>query len=450
MREPDWQRRRGARPPTFHSREPQPRTSSSRPREPQLRRYGWLIAGGLLSVGLLGALLVLAQKFLLAGTAAVVVLTATPRPSATPLASASPGTLTQQIDAYVQHLSVTQQIGQLLMLAVYTDGYSSALDVPLRQTQVGSVIFFPNHNGGPLMPTTLAGAKQLIQDLKAHATNPLLVATDEEGGLVDRLEPYYGPSPSPGALGATGDPQQAYARAMLDAQRMQAMGINVDFAPLADVNQGGAIDPSRMFGDTTAQVTSFAGAFLDGLQQHGIAGTLKHWPGIGAVPANPDFGLPTLNHTQAQLNSIDFATFRALLSHQPDLIMVTHVLVPAYDPNELASLSPVLIDGVLRGQLGYQGVVVSDEMEANAITLFMQQQGYSDPAQAVGEASVRAILAGEDLIECPVDPVLEQGVVNAVTQAVQSGRISAARLQESVRRIIRLKVQMGILTLPPA
>ena len=103
---------------------------------------------------------------------------------------------------------------------------------------------------------------------------------------------------------------------------------------------------------------------------------------------------------------------------------------------------------MLRGQLGYQGVVVSDAMEANAITLFMQQQGYTDPAKGVGEASVRAILAGEDLIECPVDPVQAQGVVDAVTQAVVSGRISEARLDQSLRRIISLKVKMGILTLP--
>ncbi|HEU5199079.1 MAG TPA: glycoside hydrolase family 3 N-terminal domain-containing protein, partial [Ktedonobacterales bacterium] len=112
-------------------------------------------------------------------------------------------------------------------------------------------------------------------------------------------------------------------------------------------------------------------------------------------------------------------------------------------------LSPTLVDEVLRGQLGYQGVVVTDAMEADAITEFMQQRGYTNRAQAVGEASVLAILAGEDLIEMPLDPTLEQGVVNAVTQAVNSGRISEARLQQSLRRIISLKVKLGILTLPP-
>ncbi len=417
---------------------------------PVARSQRWvLIMGGVAGGSLITFLAILAWRLFFAGTASLVVVTTTTVPIQPTASSIPPPSLDQRIDTYIQHMTVTQQIGQLLMLSVYTDAYSAALDGPLQQAQIGNVVFFPDHNNGPLMPTTLAGLQQLIHDLQAHATSPLLIATDEEGGSVDRLKYYFDPSPSPEELANTGDPQRAYDQATLDAQRMQEVGINVDFAPLADVYQGGAIDMSRMFGKTPANVTRFAGAFLDGLQQHGIAGTLKHWPGIGGVQSNPDFALPTLNHTKEQLNAVDFATFRALLAHHPSLIMVTHVLVPAYDQTFPASLSPTLVDGVLRGQLGYQGVVVTDAMEAASITQFMQQRGYTDPAQAVGEASVLAILAGEDLIECPVAPDLEQGVVTAVTQAVQSGRISLERLQQSVHRILRLKVQMGLLSLPP-
>jgi beta-N-acetylhexosaminidase len=288
----------------------------------------------------------------------------------------------------------------------------------------------------------------MIQALQAHANTPLLVATDEEGGAVDRLAPYYGASPSPAALAATGDPQQAYNQAATDAARMHQLGTNTDFAPLADVYQGGAIDSTRTFGTTVAQVTTYAGAFLDGLQQHGIIGTLKHWPGLGATNANPDNALPTLNHTKAQLNAIDFASFRNLLSHQPGMIMATHIIVPAYDATYPASLSPIMIDGQLRGQLGYQGVVITDALDANSIVQFMQQQGYSDPAQGIAEASVLALLAGNDIVECPIEPDRLAAVVAAVTQAVQSGRISQARLHASLRRIIALKVRMGLITLP--
>jgi beta-N-acetylhexosaminidase len=360
----------------------------------------------------------------------------------------SSSSLSQRIDAYIAHLTPTQQIGQLLMLAVYANSYSPALQQPLQQWAIANAIVFNQYNNGPLMPASLSGWTQLVHDLQGHANQALLIATDEEGGDVDRLAPYYGPTPSPQQLAATGDPQRAYAQAQLDAERLRASGINTDFAPLADVAQGGAVDQSRMFGTTPAQVVTYAGAFLNGLQQHGIVGTLKHWPGIGSAPANPDFGLPTITHSQEQLNAIDFAPFRALLAQHPGMVMVTHVLVPAYDPDKPASLSPVLIQQVLRGQLGYQGVVITDAMDAQGLLQFMQQQGYDDPAQAIAEASVQAILAGNDIVECPIEPDRLAAVVAAVTKAVQTGRISQERLYQSLARIIALKVQMGLITLP--
>ncbi len=371
----------------------------------------------------------------------------TPTPGITPT-PAQPANLAQRIDAYINHMTQTQQIGQLLMIAVYTNGYTSALNQPLQQWDIANAIMFNNYNGGPLMPTTLSGWTQLAHDLQAHANQPLIIATDEEGGIVDRLAPYYGPTPSPQQLAATGNPQQAYAQAQLFAQRLRASGINTDFAPLADVYQGGAVSQSRMFGTTPDQVITYAGAFLDGLQQNGEMGTLKHWPGIGSAPANPDFGLPTITKSQTQLNAVDFATFRALLPHQPGMVMVTHVMVPAYDTSAPASLSPILIDQVLRGQLGYQGVVITDAMDAIGLQQYMQQQGYKDLAQGIAEASVRAILAGNDIVECPIEPDRLAAVVTAVTNAVQSGRISQDRLHQSLHRIIALKVRMGLIRLP--
>ncbi|MBA3824158.1 MAG: hypothetical protein H0X24_09720 [Ktedonobacterales bacterium] len=399
-----------------------------------------------LRVGWLACVLLVAVA---CGTTQVptVVPTVTPSRSASPTAS-PPITLAQRIDAYIAHLTPTQQIGQLLMLSVYTSAYSGSLNQPLQQWDIANVIVYNQYNGGPLRPTTLTGMTQLVHALHSHANQPLIVATDEEGGLVDRLAPYDGASPSPQSLAATGDPQHAYAQAQLDAQRLSAVGINTDFAPLADVYQGGAVAQSRMFGTTPAQVVLYAGAFLDGLQQHGIAGTLKHWPGLGASPANPDFGLPTVTHSQAQLNSVDFASFRALLAHAPDMIMATHVLVPAYDAHLPASLSPVLIDGVLRQQLGYQGVVVTDSMDAQGLLQFMAQQGIANPAQAIALASVEAILAGNDIVECPIETDRLGAVVAAVTSAVQSGRITPERLHQSLVRIIALKAHLGLITLP--
>ncbi len=358
-------------------------------------------------------------------------------------------TLDQRIDAYISKLTLTQQVGELIMIPVYSDAYSPDYNVYLQQYQIANVIMFTSLDGGTLKPKTLDGFRQLTQDMVAHSPNPMIIAVDVEGGSVDRISPYYGSSPSPAQLAATGNPQNSYTQAKLFASRLKDIGINADFAPLADIYQGGAIDRSRMFGTTSAQVTQFAGAFLDGLQQNGVIGTLKHWPGIGAASANPDFSLPTITKTQAQLNATDFVTFRNLLTHNPGMIMATHVMVPAYDAKYPASLSPTLIDGVLRGQLGYQGVVVSDAMAAGAISSYMRSLGYTDPAQAIGEASVLAILAGEDIVECPKDNAQIVGTVTALTRAVQSGRITPARLKLSLKRIVALKVRMGLITLQP-
>lgn len=434
------------------------------PRPRATLRWGPLLTGsialeivlGVLGVVLRRALVVTTTTIVLAtATATALPPTATPAPSptaaptSTPAPTAAPTTPTnQQLDAYINTLTPDQQIGQLLMVMVYADSYNSQLDQALRQWHIANALVYTQYNGGPLMPPTLAGLRQLVGDLHSHADQPLLISIDEEGGGVDRLGPYYGASPSPWALAATGDPQRAYAQAQLDASRLRGLGINADFAPLADIFQGGVEDQTRTFGTTPAQVTQYAGAFLNGLQQNGVVGTLKHWPGIGSESANPEVTLPTIAHTQAQLNATDFASFRALLADNPGMVMVTHVMVPAYDQTYPASLSPTLIDGVLRGQLGYQGVVITDSMDMGGLLTFMQQQGISDPAQATAAASVQAILAGNDIIECPIEPDRLAAVVAAVKAAVQSGQISPDRLRQSLRRIIHLKARMGLITLP--
>jgi len=182
-----------------------------------------------------------------------VATTATPSPFPSPTLAPTPtptASLESRIDTYIDHLTQTQQIGQLLMLAVYTNGYTSALSQPLQRWEIANVILYNQYNGGPLKPPTLSAWTQLAHDLQAHATQVLIIATDEEGGIVDRLAPYYGSTPSPQQLAATGDPRQAYSQGQLDAERMLASGINTDLAPLADVYQGGAVDQSRMFGTT--------------------------------------------------------------------------------------------------------------------------------------------------------------------------------------------------------
>jgi beta-N-acetylhexosaminidase len=218
---------------------------------------------------------------------------------------------------------------------------------------------------------------------------------------------------------------------------MGQLGINTDLAPVVDVH---TVDPpileTRMFGSTPQTVATYAGAYLAGLQQNGVAGCLKHFPGLGAITSDPHAGLPTVDRNMAQLDAIDLAPYQLMIvKDQPAMIMSTDVLVPAIDPSLPAELSPKAINGVLRGQLGYNGVVVTDG-------LYMR--GISDQ-WSLGQASVLSILAGDDLIEGPYTPSLVASVIFALKQAIQQGKLTLSRIDQSVERILLLKIRYGMI-----
>ncbi len=371
---------------------------------------------------------------------------ATINPAGTP-------TLDQRIDSYLAGLSTTQLIGQTIMMSVFcTPDYNSDsgnLTQALQQWDVGSAIMYNDCNG-VTEPGSATGLQQLDQALQSHANIPgtLLIGLDEEGGTVDRLAPYYGSTPSARQLASTGNPLNAYNQAQTDAGRMRNLGVTTDFAPVVDVDQGGGAGTSRMFGTTVGVVTTYGGAFLNGLQQYGVSGTLKHFPGIGASTGNPDYVLPTINSSQSVIQSTDFPPFENLLYEAPGMIMATTVMVPAYDTNNPAMLSPTLLTTVLRGQIGYQGVIITDSLGGQGLITYMQQQGYPNPTQGIAEAAVRAFLAGADLLLCPQSQTYLQAIVAAMATAVSSGRISRAKLLASDHRILKLKIELGQMTIP--
>ncbi len=222
------------------------------------------------------------------------------------------------------------------------------------------------------------------------------------------------------------------------AQDLLALGINADLAPVVDVRTTpAAVEYTRLFGDDPATVDRFAGAFLDGVQQNGVVGCLKHWPGIGSVTLDPHETLPTIDRSLGDLQSTEFAAFKNLLGHQPGMIMVTHVIVSALDPSLPATLSPKVVDGVLRGQLGYQGVVMTDSLYMKGISV----------RYSLGEAAVLSIIAGDDLLEGAWDTGSMQEMLGAIKQAMAQGRISAQRIDQSVARVLTLKARYGLIPL---
>ena len=228
---------------------------------------------------------------------------------------------------------------------------------------------------------------------------------------------------------------QSGARA---AEELAEYGINTDLAPVVDVRvTPGQIEGPRLFGDDPATVTAYAGPFLQALQQNDVIGTLKHWPGIGDANQDPHLTLPVIDRTRAQLDATEFAPFRNLLKDNPGMIMVTHVILSAIDPSMPTSLSPKVVQGVLRDEMGYQGVIITDNL---------WMQGMSS-RYSLGQAAVLAIQAGDDLLEGAWDPQHLQMMITAVKNAVNSGQISVSRIDQSVRRLLTLKATYGILPL---
>ncbi len=335
-------------------------------------------------------------------------------------------------------MSLEQKLGQLIAVEYLGNNYQgTGLQYMVKQQYVGGVLYQTvNHNFEP-PNDTVAGMAAFSSQVQQDALIPLLLGTDQEGGLVNRLLTFHGPLPSAEAMAATGNPQSVFNQGKQAAQWMVALGINADLAPVVDVH---TVNPpvlvSRMFGNDPQVVETYAGAFLDGLQQNGIAGCLKHFPGLGAVTSDPHFGLPTIKRSMSDLENIDLAPYKVMIAkNHPAMIMDTDVIMSAIDPTLPAELSPKAINGVLRGDLGYNGVVITDGLYMHGITEHW----------SLGEASVLALLAGNDLIEGPYVVSQVASVLAAFHQALQSGRLTEARVDQSVARILLMKVEIGII-----
>jgi len=365
-------------------------------------------------------------------------------PSGSPTATTNPTNLqAAMIRAsarwYLAQMSLDEKLGQMMLIETLWTGYNGDVDNMVRGMHAGAMIVYKQNMqvGNPNGPAVLTSYLAAIQ---AHANLPMLVTMDEEGGGVDRLGIYhFAPAlPSPQDTADTGDPQQAYAAGARAAAQMLPFGINTNLAPLADVRlTAGSILWTRMYGSDPATVDRFAGAFLRGVQDNGVIGTVKHWPGIGSITADPHKTLPVLNRSKDQLESTEWNSFRGMIALDPGMIMVTHVLVPSVDPDMPATLSPKLVQGVLRDELGYDGVVMTDSLYMDGISIKYN----------LGQAAVLSIVAGDDLLEGAYDTASMRLMINSIKNAMNSGQITQARIDQSVLRILSLKLRFGLLPL---
>jgi beta-N-acetylhexosaminidase len=345
----------------------------------------------------------------------------------------------EKVQQIMAGMTLDQKLGQLIVVEYLGNNYQDGLQYMISQQFVGGYMYQEsNHNFDP--PYNVASQVDALSQQAMHDTKiPLMIATDQEGGQVNRLSRFHGHLPSAADMAASGNPGVALTQGSQFAKWMLELGINTDLAPVVDVH---TVDPpvlaTRMFGRDPKTVASYAGAFLSGLQNNGVAGCLKHFPGLGAITSDPHSGLPTVNRSLADLNAIDLAPYRLMIQNdQPAMIMSTDVLMPAIDPTLPAELSPHAINGILRKQLGYDGVVITDGLYMHGIS----------ERWSLSQAAVLSIIAGNDMIEGPYTPDLVAGVVTALKQALQQGTLTMNRVDQAVERILLLKIHFGIIKL---
>lgn len=343
----------------------------------------------------------------------------------------------EYINLIVSHMTLDQKLGQMMIVQFVGPDYGLDISTMVTQYNVGAVLIFGANNN----IVNKAQLKGLIQQMQSNSTIPLAVAIDQEGGTVDRLINLDGARPSATSIGLTNDPAKATVAGMQDAKDLSYYGINLNLAPVVDVTN--IYNPQmylRTFGANAAIVTKMAGAYLQGLQQSGkVLGTIKHFPGLGDVGADPHNSVPHLSRSLNQLETIDWAPYRALIQQgNVHAIMVTHEVVEAIDASKPSSLSYKLVTGILRNQLGFNGVIMTDSLTMEGIIAYYTE----------AQAAALAIEAGSDLLMGASTPQDVAAMIAGIKQAMASGEISQQRIDDSVRRILMLKYQLGLLHIP--
>ncbi len=359
------------------------------------------------------------------------VIKLTPTPTSTP----TPVTDSDLARSIVQGMTLDQKLGQMVIVEFYGATLNSDLAQMIQGNRIGGVLI-ENKNGNAQTRDQLVTLNKAMQG-QAHI--PLFISTDFEGGIVNELRLITGERQSESAIGATGNPQVAYNAGHSAASDLAALGLNVNFMPIVDVltNPNNPGLPMRTFGSDPTLVTNMGRAYLKGLTDGGVVGCLKHFPGLGSANLDPHFSLPYMNRSLATLSAVDLVPYRTMINEGiVPMVMVTHILNPQLDLKLPTSLSPNVVTKLLRDQLHFNGVIISD-------TLWM---GGISNTYSLAQAAVLAVKAGTDLLLGPRGLADTQNMIFGLHQAVMNGQISVAQINASVQRIIELKLHYKILT----
>lgn len=334
-------------------------------------------------------------------------------------------TIDEKVDQIVASMSQTEKLGQMVMIGIQGTKVDDDSLYMLNQYHMGGVILFDRNM------ESLEQVKQLTSDLQAQSNEkvPLFIGIDEEGGDVVRMAEKLTPPPSQKEIGATGDIEQARTWAIKTAKSLKDMGINVNFAPVADIGS----NDKRSYSTDANTVIDFVRAATKGYQQENIIYSLKHFPGIGKGKVDSHVDSSSIDVAKEVLMTEDILPFKTIIDeNEPNdyFILVSHLKYPALDEEYPASLSSKIMTDLLRNELGYKGIIITDDMEMGAVA------NHND-FRSIG---VNAVKAGADIVLVCHEYEHQQEVYLGLLDAVNSGEISQERIDESVKRIIKVKL----------
>ncbi|HEY5584807.1 MAG TPA: beta-N-acetylhexosaminidase [Ruminiclostridium sp.] len=332
------------------------------------------------------------------------------------------------IKAQIEKMSLEEKVGQLVIVGV--DGYKNDDHSAqmIKKHHVGGFILFKNNiQDTKQMLALLNSLKETNLDNKV----PLFLSVDEEGGRVSRLPAEFLKFPTNKKIGELNDSYLSYQIGSIIGEELKSVGFNMDFAPVLDINSNpkNTVIGDRSFGSKVDLVSELGIQTMKGLQSKSIISVVKHFPGHGDTSVDSHIGLPTVNYDMDRLKSFELMPFAAAIENKVDAVMVAHILLPKIDPNNPASFSKTIISDILRADMGFDGVVLTDDFTMGAII-----KNYD-----IGEAAVKSIQAGSDIVLVCHEFDKQEAVINALKNAAATGKISRDRLDQSVYRILKLK-----------
>lgn len=329
----------------------------------------------------------------------------------------------------LDEMNLDEKIGQMVIAGIAGTEIDNGSKSLIQDDKIGGFIFYENNFDTPEQ------SQQLINDLKEENREnvlPLFMSTDEEGGEVSRVPGDLKVLPNNDEIGLN-NASFSFDVGSLLGKEMQAFGMNLNYAPVMDVNSNSqnTVIGNRSFGNDPELVGKLGTQMMKGMQAEKVVSVIKHFPGHGDTTADSHFELPTVNKSVDELKDMELVPFKEAIDQGADVVMIAHILLPVLDTEYPSSMSKKVVTDLLREELNFKGVIMTDDMTMDAIT-----NDYE-----IGEAAVESVKAGNDIVLIAHDYYMAVAAVNAIKSAVDEGEISEKQIDESVDRIIRLKLK---------